>query len=25
VNCSNLLRGVYYINFDNVNEKFIKN
>lgn len=24
VNCSNLLRGVYYINFDNVNEKFIK-
>ena len=25
VSCSNLLRGVYYINFDNVNEKFIKN
>lgn len=25
VNCANLLRGVYYINFDNVNEKFIKN
>lgn len=25
VNCQNLLRGVYYINFDNVNEKFIKN
>lgn len=25
VNCKNLLRGVYYINFDNVNEKFIKN
>jgi len=25
VNCENLLRGVYYINFDNVNEKFIKN
>ncbi|MCO4813746.1 MAG: hypothetical protein KC454_03480 [Flavobacteriales bacterium] len=25
VNCSNLVRGVYYINFDNVNEKFIKN
>jgi len=25
VDCSNLLRGVYYINFDNVNEKFIKN
>ena len=25
VNCGNLLRGVYYINFDNVNEKFIKN
>lgn len=25
VNCSNLLRGVYYINFDNVNQKFIKN
>lgn len=25
VACSNLLRGVYYINFDNVNEKFIKN
>lgn len=24
VNCQNLLRGVYYINFDNVNEKFIK-
>jgi len=25
VNCSNLVRGVYYINFDNFNEKFIKN
>lgn len=25
VNCSNLVRGVYYINFDNLNEKFIKN
>ena len=25
VNCTNLLKGVYYINFDNVNEKFIKN
>mgnify|MGYP006095117735 CR=1 FL=1 len=25
VNCTNLIRGVYYINFDNVNEKFIKN
>lgn len=25
VSCTNLLRGVYYINFDNVNEKFIKN
>lgn len=25
VNCANLLRGVYYINFDNINEKFIKN
>lgn len=25
VDCSNLLRGVYYINFDNKNEKFIKN
>lgn len=25
VNCENLIRGVYYINFDNVNEKFIKN
>ena len=25
VNCSNLLSGAYYINFDNVNEKFIKN
>jgi hypothetical protein len=24
VNCSNLLKGVYYINFDNVNEKFVK-
>ncbi len=24
VDCSNLLRGVYYINFDNTNEKFIK-
>ncbi len=25
VNCLNLLSGAYYINFDNVNEKFIKN
>jgi hypothetical protein len=25
VNCANLLNGVYYINFDNKNEKFIKN
>ena len=25
VNCSNLLRGVYYVSFDNFNEKFIKN
>lgn len=25
VNCSNLLKGVYYISFDNSNEKFIKN
>lgn len=25
VNCQNLLSGAYYINFDNVNEKFIKN
>jgi hypothetical protein len=25
VNCNNLVKGVYYINFDNVNEKFIKN
>lgn len=25
VNCENLNKGVYYINFDNVNEKFIKN
>lgn len=25
VNCTNLLNGVYYINFDNKNEKFIKN
>ncbi len=25
VNCSNLLKGVYYISFDNANEKFIKN
>ena len=25
VNCSNLLRGVYYINFDKGNEKVIKN
>ncbi len=25
VDCSNLLSGAYYINFDNVNEKFIKN
>lgn len=24
VNCSNLKKGVYYINFDNTNEKFIK-
>ncbi|MES2800289.1 MAG: hypothetical protein V4638_09760 [Bacteroidota bacterium] len=24
VDCENLLRGVYYINFDNINEKFIK-
>ena len=24
VNCANLVRGIYYINFDNVNEKFIK-
>lgn len=24
VNCSNLLKGVYYINFDNTNEKFVK-
>ena len=24
VNCANLVKGVYYINFDNVNEKFIK-
>lgn len=24
VNCANLLKGVYYINFDNKNEKFIK-
>jgi hypothetical protein len=24
VNCENLVKGVYYINFDNVNEKFIK-
>jgi hypothetical protein len=24
VNCFNLLNGAYYINFDNVNEKFIK-
>lgn len=24
VNCSNLLKGVYYINFDNINEKFVK-
>lgn len=24
VNCENLIKGVYYINFDNVNEKFIK-
>ena len=24
VNCTNLLKGVYYINFDNKNEKFIK-
>jgi hypothetical protein len=25
VNCKNLVRGAYYINFDNTNEKFIKN
>jgi hypothetical protein len=25
VNCRNLVKGVYYINYDNVNEKFIKN
>lgn len=25
VNCSNLKRGIYYINFDNNKEKFIKN
>lgn len=25
IDCSNLLSGAYYINFDNVNEKFIKN
>lgn len=25
VNCKNLARGAYYINFDNTNEKFIKN
>lgn len=25
VNCANLISGAYYINFDNVNEKFIKN
>lgn len=24
VNCTNLLKGVYYINFDNKNEKFVK-
>jgi hypothetical protein len=24
VDCSNLLKGAYYINFDNVNQKFIK-
>lgn len=24
VNCENLVRGIYYINFDNTNEKFIK-
>lgn len=24
VNCHNLLKGVYYINFDNINEKFVK-
>jgi len=24
VNCTNLLKGVYYINFDNINEKFVK-
>lgn len=24
VNCNNLLKGVYYISFDNVNEKFVK-
>jgi|TARA_R110000737_G_scaffold98184_2_gene132446 hypothetical protein len=25
VNCTNLVKGVYYINYDNINEKFIKN
>jgi hypothetical protein len=25
IDCSNLVSGAYYINFDNVNEKFIKN
>lgn len=25
VNCTNLVKGVYYINYDNLNEKFIKN
>ncbi len=24
VNCENLVKGIYYINFDNINEKFIK-
>jgi hypothetical protein len=24
VNCENLIKGIYYINYDNVNEKFIK-
>lgn len=24
VNCANLVKGVYYINYDNINEKFIK-
>lgn len=25
VDCSNLKKGIYYVNFDNTNEKFIKN